>query len=338
MIANILGTPPASGVLRPLEVRRDLGRVADLVEYCFADTLDADGRRYIQQMRAVAQNPSALSWVNTLSERVSLPISGFVWEEDGKIVGNLTLIPYHVRGVRYFLIANVAVHPDYRRRGIAFRLTNRALDQARQQNIPATWLHVREENAGAIQLYRSLGFKERASRTTWMSDRQVGDIHAEKSGSAVNQDARIRVGPRRSEDWNAQKSWLHQLYPAELNWHLPLKPAALQPGLRGFLYRSLNDTNIHQWSAWQAEKLIGVLSWHSSNAYADSLWLASYPEAEDTAAAALLEYSQQHISRRRPLSLDYPAGRAVQAIQDAGFYKHQTLIWMCIETAPRIGS
>jgi len=337
MIANLLGTPTSSGVLRPLEVRRDLGRVADLVEYCFADTLDVDGRRYIQQMRAVAQNPTALSWVNTLSERVSLPMSGFVWEEDGKIVGNLTLIPYQIRGVRHYLIANVAVHPDYRRRGIAFRLTKRALEQARQQNIPATWLHVREENAGAIQLYRSLGFRERACRTTWMSNNRADGIQLERERKPADQDGAVKVGSRRSEDWQSQKTWLQQLYPAELNWHLPFKPAALRPGLTGFLYRSFNTIDIHQWSASQAGKLLGVLAWHSTHAYADSLWLATYQEAEDTAAAALLDYARGHLSQRRPLTLDYPAGRAVQAIQNAGFYPHQTLIWMSIETAPRIG-
>jgi ribosomal protein S18 acetylase RimI-like enzyme len=336
MIANLLGTPTSSGVLRPLEVRRDLGRVADLVEYCFADTLDVDGRRYIQQMRSVAQNPTALSWVNTLSERVNLPMSGFVWEEDGKIVGNLTLIPYHVRGVRYYLIANVAVHPDYRRRGIAFRLTKRALEQARQQNIPASWLHVREENDGAVQLYRSLGFRERARRTTWMSNNRADLSQPEGEARPADLDGRIKVGSRRSEDWLPQKTWLQQLYPAELNWHLPFKPAALKPGLAGFLYRSFNTIDIHQWSAWEAEKLLGVLAWHSSQAYADSLWLATYQEAEDTAAAALLRYARQRLSPRRPLTLDYPAGRAVQAIQDAGFYHHQTLIWMSIETAPRV--
>ena len=244
MITNLLGTPTASGVLRPLEVRRDLGRVADLVEYCFADTLDVDNRRYIQQMRAVAQNPTTLSWVNTLSERVALPMSGFVWEEEGKIVGNLTLIPYQVRGVRYYLIANVAVHPDYRRRGIAFRLIKRALEQARQQNVPATWLHVREENAGAIQLYRSLGFRERACRTTWMSDNRADNLQSEKETKPADQDGRVKVASRRNEDWQPQKAWLQQLYPAELNWHLPFNPAALRPGLAGFLYRSFNTIDI----------------------------------------------------------------------------------------------
>jgi hypothetical protein len=34
--------------LRPLNIVRDLPAVADLVEKCFADTMDAEGRRYIQ--------------------------------------------------------------------------------------------------------------------------------------------------------------------------------------------------------------------------------------------------------------------------------------------------
>ena len=32
--------------LRPLNILRDLPGVADLVEKCFADTMDSEGRRY----------------------------------------------------------------------------------------------------------------------------------------------------------------------------------------------------------------------------------------------------------------------------------------------------
>ena len=35
--------------LRPLEPGYDLTAVADLIELCFAENLDADGRRYIRQ-------------------------------------------------------------------------------------------------------------------------------------------------------------------------------------------------------------------------------------------------------------------------------------------------
>ena len=42
--------------LRPFDVRRDMGPVADLVELCFADTLDPEGKRFIQRMRSAARN------------------------------------------------------------------------------------------------------------------------------------------------------------------------------------------------------------------------------------------------------------------------------------------
>ncbi len=128
-ITNLLGNTAQCGHLRPLDVRRDLGGVADLVEQCFADTLDTDGKRYIHQMRSLSRNPGTLNWISSLSERTYLPLSGYVWEEDKRIVGNLTLIPYHICSeTPTILIANVAVHPDYRRRGIAYRLTAKAIE------------------------------------------------------------------------------------------------------------------------------------------------------------------------------------------------------------------
>ncbi len=189
-ITNLLGNTAQSGHLRPLDVRRDLGGVADLVEQCFADTLDTDGKRYIQQMRSLARNPGTLNWIGSFSERTYLPLSGYVWEEEKRVVGNLTLIPYHIQREQTLLIANVAVHPDYRRRGIAYRLTAKALEHARQRGIQATWLHVREENEPAIKLYRSLGFRERARRTTWISNGQTPKLEDEpaKAGNCAPRD------------------------------------------------------------------------------------------------------------------------------------------------------
>jgi len=68
--------------------------------------------------------------------------------------------------------------------------------------------------------------------------------------------------------------------------------------------------------------------------HADYLWLAANQEDEDAAARLLLGSLYHNIPYNRPLSLDYPAGRATQAIQDAGFKVHQTLIWMSIDTSP----
>jgi ribosomal-protein-alanine N-acetyltransferase len=57
-------------------------------------------------------------------------------------------------------ILNLAVAPDFRRRGVARRLFDRAFAGFRG----AVFLEVRESNGGAIEFYKSLGFKELSKR------------------------------------------------------------------------------------------------------------------------------------------------------------------------------
>jgi len=153
--------------LRSFDVRKDLNAVANLVETCFADTLDEDGRRYVNQMHSAARNPGYLRWAMAVAENAPMPFKGYVWEENGYLAGNLSLIPYRYQGKRCYLIANVAVDPAYRRKGIARSLTITAIDHARERGIDEIWLHVRSENAAAMNLYQSLGFIQRAKRITW---------------------------------------------------------------------------------------------------------------------------------------------------------------------------
>jgi len=305
--------------LRPFDSQRDLRQVADLVELCFADTIDADGKRYLQQMRFAADNPRYMRWAASVVDLSSLPSAGYVWEEGGKLIGNLSLIPFSVQGNRYYLIANVAVHPDYRQRGIARMLTSSGIEHAHKRGAKAIWLHVRAENEAATNLYRSLGFAERARRTTW---------HSQPEAQTAAIDRRIKFSSRRRQDWKAQKAWLIANYPPELTWHMPLKLVDLRPGIASALYRFFTQLNVRQWAATLDGKLLGILSKVASTGHADHLWLAAGMENESTAAAALLSHARQHFGQRHTLALDYPAGQAVEAIQQAGFRAHQTLIWM----------
>lgn len=140
--------------LRPLNVLRDLPAVADLIEVCFSSTMDNEGQRYLSDMRRASRDDSFLRWASRMTETASLPLMGYVWEQDGRIIGNASLIPFRNRGKRVFLIANVATHPDYRRRGIGRALTERVMKQARDKRATAIWLHVRDDNPGAIELYQ----------------------------------------------------------------------------------------------------------------------------------------------------------------------------------------
>src|SRR5512147_2160911 len=153
--------------LRPLNVLRDLSAVADLIELCFSPTMDNEGQRYLSDMRRASRDDSFLRWASRMTETASLPLMGYVWEQDGRIVGNASLIPFRDKGKRIFLVANVATHPDYRRRGIGRALTERVMRQARDKRASAIWLHVRDDNHGAIKLYQELGFQKMAHRITW---------------------------------------------------------------------------------------------------------------------------------------------------------------------------
>jgi ribosomal-protein-alanine N-acetyltransferase len=58
-----------------------------------------------------------------------------------------------------YLIANVAVSKDCRRKGLGTRLLERALELGEARGTNFAILDVRETNGGAIQLYQSLGFR-----------------------------------------------------------------------------------------------------------------------------------------------------------------------------------
>jgi GNAT superfamily N-acetyltransferase len=249
-------------------------------------------------------------------------------------VGNLTLIPFNTQSKKYYLVANVAVHPSYRRQGIARSLTARAIDHAHRHNADAVWLHVREENSGAVELYHSLGFVERARRATWHSLPETAGFGAPLGKSWPYPDRPPVIAPRQSGHWPEQRRWLQNIYPPELIWHLSLNRQGLQPGLLGFVYRFFTESSFRQWSALQDGRLVGVLAYQSTYAYADNLWLAANPATEEAAALALLRYARERIPSRRALALDFPAGHAVSAIQAAGFQLHQVLIWMQIDFAP----
>ena len=46
--------------LRPLDPRKDLNGVADLIDICFDFHMDEDGREYVRQIRRVAQSQNSL--------------------------------------------------------------------------------------------------------------------------------------------------------------------------------------------------------------------------------------------------------------------------------------
>ena len=97
-----------------------------------------------------------------LEEELHNPAAHFLTalDETGEVLGYLGLTWVLDQGD----IANVAVFPQHRGKGVAKALLRTQLDWARQQGITAVNLEVRPSNAPAIALYRQFAFEEAGRR------------------------------------------------------------------------------------------------------------------------------------------------------------------------------
>ncbi|MCD1125237.1 ribosomal protein S18-alanine N-acetyltransferase [Jinshanibacter sp. LJY008] len=55
---------------------------------------------------------------------------------------------------------NIAVHPDFQRRGLGRELLQYLIDELIQRDVMTLWLEVRASNLAAIELYREFDFNE----------------------------------------------------------------------------------------------------------------------------------------------------------------------------------
>jgi ribosomal-protein-alanine N-acetyltransferase len=87
-------------------------------------------------------------------------------DETNALVGYLVLSRY----VDAWHVMNVAVSPDWRRKGVASALLRRLLDETRHDAQRGYTLEVRVSNVGAIALYERFGFKARGVRRGYYTD------------------------------------------------------------------------------------------------------------------------------------------------------------------------
>lgn len=88
--------------------------------------------------------PARLAWIAEEQPEGENPVSGFLVAQSS--------------GPEWEL-ENIAVLPQFRRRGVGRELLCALLTAARQQGAERIYLEVRESNDGAIRLYQAAGFQ-----------------------------------------------------------------------------------------------------------------------------------------------------------------------------------
>jgi ribosomal-protein-alanine N-acetyltransferase len=98
-----------------------------------------------------------------LAKPTSLCLGAF---EDDQLAGYLIISRY----VDAWHVMNIAVAPQFRRRGIATALLQKLFEQTEDGSRRGYTLEVRVSNEGAIKLYERLGFTARGTRRGYYTD------------------------------------------------------------------------------------------------------------------------------------------------------------------------
>ena len=266
---------------------------------------------------------SRVGWIGWVLNYWLLPPAahpfGFVWEVDGRIVGNASLL--RVEGCpRRWVLSNVAVYPDHRRRGIGRALVQASIDLVQRRRGEVILLQVERDNRVAQVLYAAYGFRPLSTRTTWVR----------RKYQALPVTAEYGLARRRKRgEWHEQWELARRVYPEGLIWPFPVAASLFHPhSLTG----AFGLHNMRHWVWSEGGKLLASLvarrgiergSWR--------LILVVEPQARGRVEVGLLARALDDLTPSNHVVLDYPAGLAVVELRELGFQPERTLTWMAFD-------
>lgn len=208
--------------IRPVNLSTDLSKLADLIEISFAKTMDSSGRAALHEMRYLSRMGPGVRLISHLNDLALGIGKGFVWEQDGELVGNVSI--FRADWPSEFgptsIIANVATHPAYQGRGIAQKLMLASLKDIHDRGGRRAILQVEIDNQVARHVYRMVGFIEERGWRLWQRGPYGRLITA-----SLETDFYIRS--RRKNEWRIEMALARAIRPQErggLGWQRPLHP------------------------------------------------------------------------------------------------------------------
>lgn len=208
--------------LRPFRLPSDLPVMTELLPHAFqypenpAWSLQEDELQSFLTFVTTARRLWPLvSVLRRFSPALRDVLHGFIWEEDTKPVG---LVNISRDGTSDdWVISNVGVLPNYRRRGIARKLVEAAVGLARTHRAAHVRLDVIAGNVPAYDLYASLGFVHFASSTALQHDAPAPAADVPKPGGYA-------ATPLAPTQWRPYYELARRITPPEVVVYQPVTP------------------------------------------------------------------------------------------------------------------
>jgi GNAT superfamily N-acetyltransferase len=253
-------------------------------------------------------------------------MGGFVWVENGRVVGNTTVS--RSSSGSHWIISNVAVLPEYRRRGIARAMVEAAIDYADAHHGTRIMLQVRSDNLAAIRLYEVLGFRYVESLTEMVAEQ----VRPTRLDAPAGVTTREPVPERWYEAYEVARvaipARVQQLRPLRLQQYRIGTKSTLQQ-VREWLFPPARE----RWWVEQDGKLLGLLTIdRQAQRGREQVEILIAPEGVQRVEAALVNRLSERL-RGRDVRISVASGLSLTRVllKHAGFQEVRTLDHMVRE-------
>ncbi|MFQ5344294.1 MAG: GNAT family N-acetyltransferase [Anaerolineae bacterium] len=328
MVAGAVRRQEAFRGLRPLNPTRDLKQVVDLLRIAFPEELGRPEAAWLRDVEILGALKPLIWLANQFNMALGGFFYGFVWIEEGRVVGNVTISRLTPQN---WLISNVAVHPDFRRRGIARDLMDASVDWIAGRNARWVTLEVRRENVPAKSLYFDMGFLL-VEGTTEL------ERHGAEQTSRIAPPDGYRLRPARLDDAPQMFELARRVTPALAQRIEPIRQEEYRvgrldrvaEGVRQFL--GLPATL--RWVATDAGGHLVALLKVQVGGYRQQLHLLIHPDLHGALEEALVTRGLDALAGRRGViraQIDADHTEAIVALEAQGFREIRTLDRMALE-------
>jgi ribosomal protein S18 acetylase RimI-like enzyme len=305
--------------LRPLDPHKDLNQVADLIEEAFTGELEPGGIAALRDLRMLSRMGPLVGLMARSDPYLEDVLGGFVWVEDDRVVGNVTIQRLDAYGTRW-QIANVAVTKSYQGRGIGRALVVAALERIADRRGGWAVLQVRSDNPVASGLYQRLGFEGLTEDILMQLDRLPSQVAPAEPPAGLR--------PYQPGEWQARYT-LESACRSELaQWWRPVRShdfmQLAESRLGEKIWELLGRNCVRRWvipgehglAAWLS---IDARRWQGMHRLA----FAVHPRCRGQLEQALISYALSFLSEypRWPVRVEHQGEHRelVQALEAAGF-------------------
>ncbi len=207
--------------IRPFQIPQDLDIMLKIIEEGFQYPDKPDWNFQDDEKESMLDSITAIRriWPMIQILKKFLPflrdvMHGFIYLEKDIPVGLINFS--RQRNIPEWIIGNVVVLPEYRRRGIARKLVEASLAELNIRKAKLARLEVIADNRPAFRLYEEMGF-------TAYSNSSFYDIHLDNPGSPPVLDESTSLEILRPGEWKTRLEFTKRITPKRVQYYEPVR-------------------------------------------------------------------------------------------------------------------